>query len=802
MLRNYIKIAFRNFRNNKIWSFINVFSLAFGLGACILIYLFIQDERSFDGIHTKKDQIYRLDEVQSFPGTNTQNVALSMPGMAPALKRDYPEVLDYSRYFGNGRQVLRKDDTQTLIEEMVLVDSSFLAMFDFPLLKGDRATALLAPNSILLTETVATRLLGQQDALGTTIHIGEDQYEVTGILADVSESSHLQFDALVSMSTLISERPTFNTQFGGNFLVTYLLIKDGTDIAALEKKMPEFLMRCMPPDEGSTNVITDFYKLYFQQLEDVHLASMDIEHDYHNYRKFNGSYLGLFSLVGMFILLIAAVNFMNLMTARASHRWKEVGVRKTIGAQRSQMFAQFVVESGLMGVFSFFLGCLLALLALPLLNRLLDRELTLLHFLEHPQLLLGGLAGTLGLSMLAGVYPSYYLSSFKTTDILQGGQTDSGKSLFRSGLVVVQFGLAIGMIISTLIVLQQLNYINNKDIGFDKNHILLVDMNQSSQDVYRPLKEELLRGSSILGVTASGQRLGNNFHQWGFKVRGDSVRSLTPSNVHVDYDYLEVYDMELVSGRGFSQERPRDDGYAFVINEAFAKEMGFEDPIGVEAGHAWYPDDSLGTIIGVVRDFNFNSLHYAINTLSMVVHTDWNYDELSIKVDGNDIPGAIAHAEKTWNSMVPDWPFQYSFLDEHFEELYSSERQMRAVVTSMALLAILIACMGLFGLAAINTEKRMKEVGIRKVLGASVQNIMYHLSKSFALLVIVAFIIVAPLTYWFMQGWLDNFADRIALGPMVFLVGFLLAFLIAICTLSYHTSRAALGNPIEALKDD
>jgi len=424
------------------------------------------------------------------------------------------------------------------------------------------------------------------------------------------------------------------------------------------------------------------------------------------------------------------------------------------------------------------------------------------YFLEHPTLLIGALVMCCLLGVLAGVYPSLYMASFDVTKVVKGGESKYQKSVFRSSLVVLQFGLAIGMIISTLVVVKQFFFMQNLDIGFNKNHILLVDMNQEANDNFTTLKSELKRSQGVLGVTASGQRLGNNFHQWGFKIRTDSVRNLTPSNVHVDYDYLDVYEIEMVAGRGFDEARPRDNGFGFIINESFAKELNLIDPIGVTAGHGWYDDDSLGTIIGVAKDFNFNSLHYGINTLSMVVHPDWGYEELSVKIRGDQIPEAIAQVEKKWNQLVPSWPFSYTFLDEHFDELYRSEQQMKAVVQIMALLAILIACMGLFGLAAISTEQRTKEIGIRKVLGATVSQIIMQLSKRFALLVLVAFAIFSPITFYMMQNWLSNYAERVSINGTLFIIGFILAFGVAILTVGYQAYRSARANPVRALRSE
>ena len=801
MFRNYLKVAFRNIRTNKLNTFINVLSLTLGIASCMLIYLFIQDEKSFDAFHANKHQLFRLNEVQSFTGTNTQNVALSMAGMGPNLQKDYPEIQNFTRFWGRGKRLFEKGADRLMIEHTVAVDSTFLELFDFKLIAGDRSTALDEPYSLVLTEETAQKFFGEQDdPLGESLELEGQAYKITGILENIPEQSHLQFDVLQSISTITRENPAFNNRFGSNFLVTYLLFDPSANVKDLEGKMPEFLLRYMPPDENSPRDVTDFYKIYFQPFLDVHLGSMEVEHDYQNYRKFNGTYLEVFAIVGLFILIIAGVNFMNLITARASHRWKEIGVRKAIGAMKGQLFAQFVVESLLLGVFSFVLAILFNLLFTPFLNALTDRTLSIFYFFRHPILLMGGFALTLLLGFLAGVYPAIYLASYDTIQVLKGGDVKNRKSIFRSALVILQFGLAIAMIVSTLLVVQQLNYMKNKDIGFDKEHIMLVDMNEEANQIFPTLKEELLKRTHTLGVTASGQRIGNNFHQWGFKLRTDSIVGLTPSNVNVDFDYLNVYDIKVKKGRGFSQEFGTDDGYAFVINESLAEELNIDNPIGVSAGHSWYPDDSLGTIIGVVEDFNFNSLHYEVNTLAMVVHPDWGYDELSVKISGENITAAIAEVQNTWNKLVPSWPFQYSFLDEHFEALYQSDQQMESVVSIMAILAIFIACMGLFGLAAITTERQVKEVGIRKILGASIYEIMLHLSRNFSFAVVLAFIIFSPLTYFVMKGWLENFAFRININIGLFFVGGIIAFIIALLTISYHTFRAAKANPVESLR--
>jgi putative ABC transport system permease protein len=796
MLKNYFLIALRNIRQHPMYAFINVLSLSIGVAACLVIYLFIADESSFDAFHSKKETIYRLDEVQSFPGTNVQKVALTMPGMGPALLRDYPEVRNYTRFMCRPTQLLVKDEKRFLLPFMARVDSTFLEIFDFEVLQGERATALDEPYSAMLTETTAEKFFGTADkAMGNTISFQDKEYKVTGILANVPENSHMKFDALLSLTTVTREEPGFNDRWGGNFLNTYLVLNENTNITALEEKFPAFLRAHMDDPD-----INKYYVLYLQKLQDVHLASTDIEHDYNNYRKFNGSYLDVFTVVGIFIMIIASLNFMNLTTARASHRWKEIGVRKTVGAKKLQLFFQFIFESTILSLFSLILAILISVVAVPMINNLIGRQLTLMSVLDQPVTIAAIVSLTLVLGFTTGIYPSLYMTSFNMARIIKGGSKTGNKSVFRSGLVVVQFGLALAMIVSTLIVVQQLSYMQGKDLGFNKDQMMLVGMNDEANEKFEMLRTELKRSTLILGVTASGQRLGENFHQSGFKVKSDTgVFDITPSNVNVDYEYLDVYGIQLKEGRKFSKDIATDKDMAFIINESFAKELHLKETVGTPAGHGWYHADSLGSIIGVAKDFNFNSLHYKINTLQMSVHPDWGYDEMSIKIDGSRAEEAIAFIKNTWEKHIT-YPFDYSFLNEHFENLYRSDKQMSAVVSIMAGLAVLISCMGLFGLSAITTERRTKEIGIRKVLGATEGQITFLLAKNFSFLVILSFILASPVTYWFLIKWLESFAYRITINPVLFLIGGLLALSIALGTISYHTIRYARMNPVKSLR--
>ena len=796
MIRNYLSIAWRNIRQSPLYAFINIFSLAIGLACCVVIYLFIKDERSFDSFHSKKDNLYRLDEVQNFPGTNLQKVALTMPGMGPFLLKEFPEVVNYTRFMCRPKQLVIKDDKRFLLPYLATVDSTFLDMFDFEVLHGEKSTALDEPYTMMVTEATALKFFSSVDeALGNTLTFREKEYKITGILKNIPENSHMQFDALISMTTTTREDKTFNDRWGSNFLNTYLELNPNTDIRKMEEKFPAFLKRHMDYPEVNTN-----YVLWLQHLDQVHLASTDIEHDYNNYRKFNGAYLDVFTVVGIFILIIAGVNFMNLTVARASHRWKEIGVRKTVGAKKLQLFSQFIFESLVLAFLSLVLAAVMNLLALPFLNDAIGRQLTLLSLISEPINLVYLVLLAAGLGILTGIYPSFYMTSFNMSRVLKGGGVAAGRSLFRSSLVIVQFGLALAMIVSTLIVLQQLSFMQDKDLGFNKDQMMLIDMNREVNDKFETLRTELKRSPLILGVTASGQRLGENFHQTTFKVKADTgVFEITPSNVNVDFEYLSVYGIQLKSGRNFSKDRPTDKDFAFIINESFEKELSLKETLGTSAGMGWYHNDSLGTIIGVAKDFNFNSLHYKINTLQMSVHPEWGYDEMSVKIDGNRAEEAIAFVKDLWAQHVT-YPFEYSFLDEHFERLYRSDKQMGSVVSIMAGLAILISCMGLFGLAAITTERKTKEIGIRKALGATETQITVLLSKNFTLLVVVSFVIASPLTYWLLLKWLESFAYRININLLVFALGGLIALSIALITISYHTIRSARANPVKALR--
>jgi putative ABC transport system permease protein len=807
MLRNYFKIALRNLWRHRAYSAINVFGLAIGMAACLLIMLFVGYERSFDAFHRKT--LYRLDEVQQWEGmVAPQNVALSMPPMGPALKSDFPEVRNYTRIFANEKVPLQLGEQKVYIPKIFWADPGFTQLFDFELLLGDRATALKEPGSALLTEENIIKFFGNDwksnpKVMGTTfMRYGEDtlSFKLTGVLKNVPSYSHLQFDGLFSMNTI--EKPDWRENWGSNWMVTYLELADHTNIAALEKKFPAFLRKHM--DENGAKG----YKLFLQPLQEVHAASVNITHDYHNFQKFDGSYTYVFSVLALLVLVIASINFMNLSTARSAGRAKEVGVRKSVGAHRLQIASQFIGESVLLSLIALVLAIGIVEASIPFINQLSERQLHLPLFTK-PLLTLIIIGLTLLVGILSGLYPAAFLSAFQPSRVLKGNTQGLGKkSTLRNILVVGQFATAIFLIIGTLFATRQLNYMQDRNTGFDREQVMVLPLNRTANEKYETLKEELLRNPAVKDITGSNQRLGNNLHQTGAKYQGTGpVRELATSQVVIDPNYIPFYKIELVAGRNFSKDIPADNGKNYIVNETMARELlkdtpgaSIESLVGQRYGFGFM--DTLGTIIGVAKDFNFNSLHHKIETLTMYVNSNFGFGEMSIRVQAGKAPEAIRHAEATWNQIVPDRPFEYAFLDEHFNKLYQSDKQVSQIVGILAGLAILISCLGLFGLASFTTEQRTKEVGIRKVLGASVNSIVGLLSKDFLKLVLIANFIAWPLAWWAMHRWLEDFAYRIDMSTWVFLFAGLAALFIALFTISFQSIKAARANPIKSLRTE
>jgi putative ABC transport system permease protein len=798
MFRNYFKIAWRNLWKNKVYSIINIAGLAIGMAACIVILLFVFYENSFDRFHSKN--IYRLNEVQKFPGmVASQKVALSMFPMGPTLQLDFPEIRNFTRIRWDNKYQLTYRDNRLFLSQIFSVDTSFLHIFDFPLLKGDRATALQQPNSAVLTESAARKLFGNEDPMGKTItHYGSDttSFKITGIAADVPENSQLQFDALFSFNTFI--RRDWMKNWGGNWLNTYLELAPHTDRAALEKKFPAYLKKHMEGDGWK------YYELFLLPLKDVHAGASDIGLDYINYLKFDRNYTRIFLAIALIVLLIACVNFMNLSTARSAERAREVGIRKSIGALRFQLGVQFISETVLLSLLALLLALGLVALSVHWVNRLSERNLWVV-FYQNRWLIGYVVGGTIVLGILSGLYPAAYLSSFQPVRVLKGlPQVGKDKGLLRNFLVIGQFTSAIFLIIATIFVYRQLTYMQDKDPGFVRDQVVTIPLDDITSRKYDLLKKELSASSLVSGVTGAQDQLGSHLDQSGIEFKGDGpLRNLTSTRLIVDPDYLRLYHITLSYGSNFSREKSAE-GREYIINETLARELLKDAPnrpmswlIGRHFGF-----DSAGYIVGIAKDFNFNSLHNKIETMFLFNCPQCGFSTVSVKIDGARASRAIAFIGHTWKNIFPDNPIEYQFLDDHFKDVYRADQQVTTMVTVLAILAIFISCLGLFGLASYSAEKRIKEIGIRKVMGASIQNIVGLLSRQFVGLVLLAILIAVPLAGYAIHRWLEDYAYRVSMSWWVFVLAGILAMAIALVTVSILAFRAAVANPVNSLRSE
>jgi putative ABC transport system permease protein len=798
MLRNYFKTAWRNLWKNKVYSTINIIGLAIGMAACIVILLFVFYEKSFDDFHTKN--IYRLNEVQKFPGmVSSQKVALSMFPMGPTMKNEFPEIKNFTRVNWYNKMEMGHGDKRMYLPQAFLVDSTFLQMFNFKLIKGNRQTVLEKPNSIVLTEETVKKLFGSTDPIGKTLsHYGRDTMNliVTGVIQNTPQNSQLQFDALISFNTIY--RPDWMNNWGGNWLNTYFELAPNTNIAALEKKFPALLKKYMADGDG-----WKFYELFLLPLKEVHANANDIGLDYLNYQKFDKSYTNIFFIIALIVLIIACINFMNLSTARSAERAKEVGIRKSIGAYRGQLSMQFISESVILSFIAMVLAIIFVELCLPYVNNLSGRHLTLPLF-SNIWTFLFVIGGTILIGVLSGLYPAAYLSAFQPVKVLKGAQTGRNKSTLRNILVVTQFASAIFLMIATIFAVKQLHFMQSRDPGFNRDQVVTISLDETTYDKFDIIKQELLKSSLVSGVTGAQDVLGSHLDQSGVQFIGDGPkRDLASTRLIVDHDYLTVFKIPLLMGRNFSSE-PSANGKEYIINEALAKELLKDDskkPMSWLLGKN-FGFDSLGRIIGIAKDFNFNSLHHKIETMFIFNQKDWSFVNLSVKINGNRTKDAIAYIQSVWQKNCPNVPLEYQFLDDHFAEVYRADSQVSSIVGILAALAIIISCLGLFGLASHAAERRVKEVGIRKVLGASVQNIVAMLSKDFLKYVFIAALIALPLAWFSVNKWLQDYAYRINISWWIFLLAVLAAMLIALITISFQAIKAAIANPVKSLRTE
>jgi putative ABC transport system permease protein len=779
MFRNYLLIALRLIKKNKLYSFINIFGLAIGLAACILILLWVNDELSFDRFHTKADQIYK---VVCSDLLSDEKYAVTTPALGPAMEQEYPEILRATRYFEMDNLVVKAGDIKSLEDGIAFVDPSFLEMFSFPMIKGNPQTALSDPFSIVLTESQAQKYFGLEDPVGKTLTVaGNYDLLVNGLMKDPPLNSHLRFDFLVPVE--------FMREFGWNleqwdrfFIETFVELHPESDMIRKDR-LSQFLQSKI---EDSENLQAELFP-----LKDIHLHSSGISV---MGRTGDIKNIYLFSLISLFVLLIACINFMNLSTTQSGKRIKEIGMRKVVGARPKDIIKQFYGESVLMTLVALLLAFILVELSLPIFNRLSGKEMTL-NFAGNYGFYLVVAGIVLATGLISGSYPALLLSSFKPVEMFKGksGTGSRFQSLSRKILVVAQFSISIVLIIGTVIVFIQMNYLRQKKLGFDPDRVISVTLNRNIQQKYDVMKERLLQLSSVSSVTSGSRRPFTHISTIDWESP-DNTKSVRLSFTDVGYDYLVTFGLELMQGRFFSKEYSLDH-QNYILNETAVQQMGFENPLGQEIEIF----EKKGTVIGVVKDYHFESLHTAIRPL-VLRFGEGGQNYLYAKIISADMDETIKDFEAIWNGLEQDYPFNFRFFDQDFDAMYRAENRFKDILGYFAVFAILISCLGLFGLTCFITEQRTKEIGIRKVLGASVAKLILMFSIEFVKWVVLANLVAWPVAYFAMSRWLQGFAYRTGIQMWIFLVSSCLALVIALGTVMIHTAKAALANPAVSLK--
>ena len=795
MFKNYLKISFRNLWRAKGYSAINLAGLATGMACFILILLWVQDELSYDKFHENTNRLFRV--VRLDRDDPSQGVCRAGAPWGPALYNDFPEVENFVRFRGHGRTLMSSGDKGFYESEGLYADSTIFEVFTFPLLKGNPKTALTRPNTMVINERMAEKYFGTEDPVGQSLVFNnQDEFEITGLMQNIPANSHIKFDYLIPF---FMYQRWDTSEWGVNNFYTYLLLAEGT-ATQLEAKIPEFLER----HAGERTAAASINKL--QPITDIHLHSNLLRE-----LEANGDIANIyiFSAIAIFILLIACINFMNLATARSANRAKEVGIRKVVGSQRLQLIKQFLGESIFLSILGILLAVGLVELLIPNFNELSGKQLSL-DFGNNVFLLTGLLFMALIVGFISGAYPAFFLSSFKPIAAIKG-DVGSGKSssILRKGLVILQFAISITLIVGTAVVYRQLNYMSSKKLGFDREQVLVIRMDnseiKSKQELFR---NELLRNSAISGVSATSNLLGGG--DWGmpFSYEGSGDENRFSARVLVvDPNFVETLGMQIVDGRNFSYEFTTDISAAYILNESAVKQIGFDNPVGKSFGRPterneqgkW--DYEKGSVVGVIKDFHFRSFHEEIQPMVLFMIPEW-FSYLSVRIRPENISTTIDFVENKWHEFDPNRPFDYFFLDEIFDQMYRAEQRFGNTFVAFSVIAVVIACLGLFGLASFMAERRTKEIGIRKVLGASIINIVSQLSKDFTKWVIFANLIAWPVAFFVMTKWLQNFAYQVGMSLDTFLLAGVLALLIALLTVSFHAIKAAISNPVDALRHE
>ena len=792
MIKNYIKIALRNILRHKGYSFINIFGLAMGMAVCILFLLWVQFELSYDRFHKHGDDLYRIIKVWSKGEVSHQ--ATTPAPLATALKDEFPEIINAARLLPTGNWQLNYGGKSFYENGGVFADPAIFHMFTFPLVKGETKTALANPYSIVLTGSLAAKYFGDEEPMGKIIRMeNRVDFTVTGIMKEIPKNSHLQFEFVVPF-TLIGKKG-LTAQLAQESMIdwhntiyfSYVLLKSGTSYQSVSRKISNYLAKPIP---GSTS------SLYLQPLKEIHLHSSHLR----PYIPGAGdiSYIYLFTAVAFLVLLIACINFMNLTTARVGTRTKEIGMRKVVGAQRAHIINQFFGESLLLSFIALIFALLLTELFLPVFNNLSGKQLTL-NLAGNPLILGGILLVTLFTGIVSGSYPALFLSSFQPGSVLKGKlRLGTRGFLSRKILVVFQFTLTVIFLVSTIVIYKQIHYLQNRNLGFDKTHLVYMPIPEEIRPNYTSFKNELLQDSFLERVTASvslpsfGRDINTQLVDWDGK---DPGKEILMRGVGVDYGFIETFKMEMAQGRSFSKAFSLDkDNY--ILNETAVKTMGIESPVGKQLTLM----GNTGTIIGVVKDYHFRSLHTKIAPLLLRVYESRWLSYLFVRIKPGEISRTLKQLESKWKQLAPGYPFNYGFVDDLLDSMYQSEQRVKLAFNYLTLIAIIIAALGLFGLASYLAEQRTKEIGIRKVFGASVINIGIRFSSEFLKWIILANLIAWPISYFFLNQLMQNYAYRVSIGAWPFLLAGLLGVVIALFTVSYQSIKAATANPVDSLR--
>ena len=784
MIKNHFKIAFRNLMRHKVFSLINVSGLALGMTCSILILLWVKDELSFDRFHEHADRLYQVVETQSYPGADNFETTATPGQLAKAMQAELPEIEQAVRFTWPVHMMLSTGD-KGIKGLATYTDAASFEVFSFGIVSGDAKQVLQQPNSVVISDSMAYKLFGSTDVLGKLLKLNNaESYKISGVMAKLPLNSSMQFDFAMPMVDY-ERKPEAEwlKHWGNNGLMTYLLLKPGTDVAAFEKKIGPFIKQ----RHEVSNV-----DLFLHPYVDTHLYSYQ--------RSSNNPgiilYVRIFAAVAVFILIIACINFMNLATARSAKRAKEVGVRKAIGASKSSLISQFMIESVLVALIALFLALNLTGMLLPYFNDLTGKGMEL-DFTD-PILWLLLLGVTVFTGLVSGSYPAFFLSSFKPSLVLKGTvKLNKGVATFRKGLVVFQFGLSALLIVVTLVVMLQLHYIRNRNIGMNRENVVMVPLEGNLKGRFELVKQQLLNEQGVVAVSSSSQNpmsISNNTGDVEWKGKEANANILVDV-ISVDHDFLKLMELELVEGRDFSKALGTD-AAAFIVNEEAVKKMGMKEPVG-----EWLKIWDEGHIIGVVKDFHSNTMHTNVKPLAIRIRPEYA-EMMLVRIAAGHTEQVLGKLEQITGQHNPAFPFQYQFMDDIYEQIYKREAVMGQLTTWFAAVAILISCLGLFGLALFTAEQRTKEIGVRKVLGASVSNIVFMLSKDFLKLVMLANLIALPLSWYLMKNWLDSYAYRTELNWWVFASALLATVLIAMVTLSYHAIKTAVTNPVSALRTE